>query len=101
MEDPFYRENELAAFELMREDYLYVRAFPADEALLACDAVLLVHEHESALRILRGQRVAERTEEPVSYTHLDVYKRQIWKRSPMRASSSSTRRAPSRAAASR
>lgn len=41
LEDPFYRENEQAAFDVMREDYVYTRSFSVDEALLACDAVLL------------------------------------------------------------
>jgi len=41
MEDPFYRDNEMAALELTKFDYEYERSFEADEALLARDVVLL------------------------------------------------------------
>ncbi len=41
MDDPFYRDNELQAFELMYKDYRYTRSFMADEVLLSKDAVLL------------------------------------------------------------
>ena len=45
MEDPFYRDNEEKALELMKEDFEFITEF-------------------------------EVSDEPVSYTHLDVYKRQ-------------------------
>lgn len=41
MDDPFYRDNEMAALELTKFDYEYERTFAADPALLARDAVLL------------------------------------------------------------
>lgn len=41
MEDPFYRDNEMAALELTKFDYEYERGFEVDSALLARDAVLL------------------------------------------------------------
>ncbi len=41
MEDPFYRENEQAAFELMRGDFEYTRTFFVDDKLLTSDAVVL------------------------------------------------------------
>jgi len=41
MEDPFYRDNEMAALELTKFDYEYERSFEADPALLARDAVRL------------------------------------------------------------
>ncbi|MCL1963633.1 MAG: glycoside hydrolase family 2 protein, partial [Firmicutes bacterium] len=53
MEDPFYRENELAAFALMRKDYRYHRTFEASEALLACDAILLRCEGLDTLAAIR------------------------------------------------
>ena len=39
--DPFYRDNENEALKLMDQDFTYSRSFSVDEALLACDAVLL------------------------------------------------------------
>ena len=41
MEDPFWRDNENAAFELMRYDYAYRRTFTVDAALLDCERVVL------------------------------------------------------------
>ena len=41
MEDPFWRDNENAAFELMRSDFVYQRTFCVDAALLACERVEL------------------------------------------------------------
>ncbi len=41
MADPFWRDNELDAFELMKEDWEYTRTFPVDVALLAHEHVLL------------------------------------------------------------
>lgn len=39
--DPFYRDNETEALKLMEYDFHYSRAFPVDESLLDCQAVLL------------------------------------------------------------
>ncbi len=44
MEDPFWRDNELKAFELIKEDYTYECVFTADEELFECDAVRIVFE---------------------------------------------------------
>ena len=41
MEDPFWRDNENAAFELMEHDYIFARDFEVTAAQLACDALLL------------------------------------------------------------
>lgn len=41
MPDPYYRENELQYFDLMRSGWTYRRTFEADSALLACKRVLL------------------------------------------------------------
>ena len=41
MEDPFYRDNEMAALKLMDNDFLYTRSFRVDPALLEADAVVL------------------------------------------------------------
>lgn len=41
MEDPFWRDNETSALELMDHDYLYTRTFTVSENLLHCSAVLL------------------------------------------------------------
>ena len=40
-EDPFYRDNEMAALKLMDNDFLYTRSFRVDPALLEADAVVL------------------------------------------------------------
>ena len=42
MEDPFWRANEQAAFDLMEKDYLYCREFEVPSQLLSADALLLV-----------------------------------------------------------
>ena len=44
MEDPFWRANELAAFDLMEKDYVYRRAFSLTADDLAADALLLTCE---------------------------------------------------------
>ena len=44
MEDPFWRDNEQKAFELMEKDYVYRRTFDLTEADLNCDALLLTCE---------------------------------------------------------
>lgn len=41
MEDPFWKDNELAAFDLMRNDFEYIASFTADPAVLEEDHVLL------------------------------------------------------------
>jgi len=42
--DPFYRDNEYAAYDLFRDDYLYSREFTAGDEILAGDSVKLVCE---------------------------------------------------------
>ena len=44
MEDPFWRANELQAFDLMEKDYVYRRTFALADADLAADALLLTCE---------------------------------------------------------
>lgn len=44
MEDPFWRANELEAFDLMEKDYVYRRSFSLTQADLAADALLLTCE---------------------------------------------------------
>ena len=44
MEDPFWRANELEAFDLMEKDYVYRRSFSLAAADLAADALLLTCE---------------------------------------------------------
>ncbi|MGJ4849669.1 glycosyl hydrolase 2 galactose-binding domain-containing protein [Bacillota bacterium Meth-B3] len=44
MDDPFYRDNELNAFELMNDDYIYRRHFPLTAEDLRGDALLLEFE---------------------------------------------------------
>ena len=44
MDDPFYRDNELAAFERMNEDYVYRRFFHLTAEDLAGDALILEFE---------------------------------------------------------
>ena len=44
MDDPFYRDNELQAFEMMNEDYIYRRQFRLTAEDLAADALLLEFE---------------------------------------------------------
>ena len=41
MEDPFWRDNELASLKLMEHDYEYQCFFAADPALLGCDRMIL------------------------------------------------------------
>ena len=44
LEDPFWRDNEDAAYRLLEHDFLYERTFRPDEALLACAHLELVCE---------------------------------------------------------
>ena len=44
MDDPFYRDNELAAFDLMEEDYVYRKFFRLSAKDLQGDALLLEFE---------------------------------------------------------
>ena len=44
MEDPFYRENELKAFELMKKDYLFTRSFELTEDEFKAKQLILVCE---------------------------------------------------------
>ena len=41
MEDPYWRDNELAALSLMERDYVYRRAFIVSDELYACGAIVL------------------------------------------------------------
>ena len=59
MEDPFYRENEAPAFELLRNDFEFFRTFEAEEELLQMNRVLLRCEGLDTLAhvYLNGQEV--------------------------------------------
>ena len=60
MPDPFWRENELDAFERMKKDYVYQRAFTVTEAQLAHAHVELVCEGLDMLAhvSLNGREIA-------------------------------------------
>lgn len=60
MPDPFWRENELDAFERMKKDYVYQRAFTVSEAQLAHAHVELVCEGLDTLAhvSLNGREIA-------------------------------------------
>lgn len=60
MPDPFWRENELDAFERMKKDYVYQRAFTVTEAQLAHAHVELVCEGLDTLAhvSLNGREIA-------------------------------------------
>ena len=60
MPDPFWRENELDAFERMKKDYVYQRAFTVTEAQLAPAHVELVCEGLDTLAhvSLNGREIA-------------------------------------------
>lgn len=60
MPDPFWRENELDAFERMKKDYVYQRAFTVTEAQLAHAYVELVCEGLDTLAhvSLNGREIA-------------------------------------------
>lgn len=60
MPDPFWRENELDAFERMKKDYVYQRAFTVTEAQLAHVHVELVCEGLDTLAhvSLNGREIA-------------------------------------------
>lgn len=60
MPDPFWRENELDAFERMKKDYVYQRAFTVSEAQLAHTHVELVCEGLDTLAhvSLNGREIA-------------------------------------------
>jgi len=44
MEDPFYRDNEMAALALIENDFVFSRAFCVPPELLACERILLRFE---------------------------------------------------------
>lgn len=60
MPDPFWRENELDAFERMKKDYVYQRAFTVTEAQLAHAHVELICEGLDTLAhvSLNGREIA-------------------------------------------
>ena len=60
MPDPFWRENELDAFERMKKDYLYQRTFTVTAAQLVHEHVELVCEGLDTLAhvLLNGQEIA-------------------------------------------
>ncbi len=61
MPDPFYRENELQAFDLMKKDWVYCRTFTVPEELLAHGRVLLCcHGLDTLAHVLvNGQAVGD------------------------------------------
>ena len=72
MEDPYWRANEEQALELMKRDFEYRTVFDVSGEMLAHDEVILHFDGIDTVAdiCLNGQT-------PVSYTHLDVYKRQV------------------------
>ena len=80
MQDPFYRDNEKEALAVIEHDYEYRTVFDADTELLACDEVLLCFDGIDTLStiLLNGSFLGNT--DTVSYTHLDVYKRQLFHR---------------------
>ncbi|MCQ2539439.1 MAG: glycoside hydrolase family 2 protein [Acetatifactor sp.] len=61
MEDPFWRDNELAALKLMDNDFEYVTGFDSPETLTDCDKVLLRFDGIDTLAsvYLNGELIAE------------------------------------------
>ena len=61
MEDPFWRDNEQEAFDLMEKDYVYRRTFELTEENLVCDALNLTCEGLDTLATIRvnGEIVLE------------------------------------------
>lgn len=59
MEDPYWRNNELKAFDLMEKDYIYRRTFQISEEEVNCDALLLTCEGLDTLAVvsINGQDV--------------------------------------------
>lgn len=59
MEDPYWRDNEYKAFDLMEKDYVYRRFFTLSASDLSCSALYLVFEglDTVAAVTLNGQRV--------------------------------------------
>lgn len=59
MEDPYWRNNELKAFDLMEKDFVYRRTFDLNEADVDCDALLLTCEGLDTLAevSINGQEV--------------------------------------------
>ena len=53
MEDPFWRDNEMKAFPLMKKDYCYRRHFTLAAEELACDRLLLICEGLDTLATVR------------------------------------------------
>ena len=61
MEDPFWRENERKAFDLMQKDYEYRRTFTLDGDMLGADAAILRCEGLDTLChiYLNGEKLAD------------------------------------------
>ncbi|MBQ8974059.1 MAG: glycoside hydrolase family 2 protein, partial [Clostridia bacterium] len=61
MEDPYWRANELDAFDLMEKDYVYTRTYELSGEDLECDALLLECDglDTVATVLVNGERVLE------------------------------------------
>lgn len=61
MEDPFYKDNENKALELMEYDYEYERVFTADKELFECDKILLRFDGIDTIATvyLNGEQIGE------------------------------------------
>lgn len=61
MDDPFYRENELEAFELLRKDFTFSRSFDIDIDTLNTPSILLCCEGLDTLAqvTINGQKVGD------------------------------------------
>lgn len=57
MQDPFYRDNEKEALEIISHDYLYRKRFSVDPAYFTCDKIILRFEGIDTLSqiVLNGQ----------------------------------------------
>ena len=69
-----YREVSNAIMGILRDETPHVQQVSIDEAFLDVTPTAVNREHPVDV----ARRIQRRVEEPVSYTHLDVYKRQIW-----------------------
>lgn len=76
LEDPYYRDNESAALQAMREDYEYSRSFVVTEEELCADAVELVcHGLDTVADIYLNETLLFRANNMHRTWHIDVKER--------------------------
>ncbi len=73
MEDPYYRDNEFKALDLVKEGYTFSRTFDAEEAVLDCERQLLRFEGVDTLSdiFLNGKKLGS-TDNMFCYYEFDV-----------------------------